>query len=73
MLTVKLAKELLAEGIRVNAADPGFTATDFNGHSGPRTVEKAARVAVELATLGFIGPTSGFFHDGHATQARHRW
>jgi NAD(P)-dependent dehydrogenase (short-subunit alcohol dehydrogenase family) len=73
MLTVKLAKELLADGIRVNAADPGFTATDLNGHSGPRTVEQAASVVVELATLGFIGPTGGFFHDGHATQARHRW
>ena len=73
MLTVKLAKELLADRIRVNAADPGFTATDLNGQSGPRTVEQAVGVVVELATLGFIGPTGGFFHDGHATQARHRW
>ena len=73
MLTVKLAKELLADGIRVNAADPGFTATDLNGHTGSRTVEQAAGAVVELATLGFIGPTGGFFHDGHATQARHRW
>ena len=73
MLTVKLAKELLGDGIRVNAADPGFTATDLNGHTGPRTVEQAAGVVVELATLGFIGPTGGFFHDGHATQSRHRW
>ena len=73
MLTVKLAKELLSDGIKVNAADPGFTATDLNGHSGFRTVEQAAAVAVQLATLGFMGPTAGFFHDGHATQSRHRW
>ena len=73
MLTVKFAQELAADRIRVNAADPGFTATDLNGHSGPRSVEQAAGVVVELATLGFIGPTGGFFHDGHATQARHRW
>lgn len=73
MLTVKLAKELLADGIKVNAADPGFTATDLNGHTGHRTVEQAAAVAVELATLGPIGPTGGFFHDGHAGQSRHRW
>ena len=73
MLTVKLAKELLADGIKVNAADPGFTATDLNGHTGLRTVEQAATVVVELATLGFIGPTAGFFHDNHATQSRHRW
>ena len=73
MLTVKLAKELLADGIKVNAADPGFTATDLNGHTGHRTVEEAAKVAVDLATLSPIGPTGGFFHDGHAAQHRNRW
>ncbi|WP_206243798.1 SDR family oxidoreductase [Novosphingobium terrae] len=73
MLTVKLAKELLAEGIKVNAADPGFTATDMNGHTGYRDVDQAAAVAVHLATLGPLGPTGGFFHDGHAVQNRHRW
>ena len=73
MLTVKLAKELLAEGIKVNAADPGFTATDLNGHTGHRSVEEAAAIAVELATLNFMGPTGGFFHDGHASQSRHPW
>lgn len=73
MLTVKLAKDLLAEGIKVNAADPGFTATDLNGHTGHRTVEEAAKVVVELATLAPMGPTAGFFHDGHATQSRNRW
>ena len=73
MLTVKLAKDLAADGIRVNAADPGYTATDLNGHSGPRTVEQAAAIAVELATLGPLGPSGGLFHDGHATQHRWRW
>ncbi len=74
MLTVKLAKALLADGIKVNAADPGYTATDLNGHSGTRTVEEAAAIAVELATLGPLGPTGGFFNDGHAGRmARYRW
>ena len=74
MLTVKLAKALLADGVKVNAADPGYTATDLNGHSGPRTVEEAAAIAVELATLGPLGPTGGFFNDGHAGRmARYRW
>ena len=73
MLTVKLAKELLADGIKVNAADPGFTATDLNGHTGHRSVDDAAAIAVELATLNFMGPTGGFFHDGHASQSRHPW
>ena len=74
MLTVKLAKELLADGIKVNAADPGYTATDLNGHTGTRTVEEAAAIAVELATLGPLGPTGGFFNDGYAdTMGRYRW
>jgi NAD(P)-dependent dehydrogenase (short-subunit alcohol dehydrogenase family) len=73
MLTVKLAKELLAEGIKVNAVEPGFTATDINGHSGYRTIEEAAAVVVGLAVAGPMGPTGGFFHDGHALQSRIRW
>ena len=74
MLTVKLAKALLDDGIKVNAADPGYTATDLNGHNGARTVEEAATIAAELATLGPLGPTGGFFNDGHVGRmARYRW
>ena len=74
MLTVKLAKALLADGIKVNAADPGYTASDLNGHTGTRTVEEAAAIAVELATLGPLGPTGGFFNDGYANKmGRYRW
>ncbi len=74
MLTVKLAKALLADGIKVNAADPGYTATDLNGHTGTRTVEEAAAIAVELATLGPLGPTGGFFNDGYANKmGRYQW
>jgi len=74
MFTAKFAKELLHEGIKVNAADPGYTATDLNGHTGHRTVEEAAAIAVNLATLGYMGPTGGFFNDGHAdTLSRLAW
>jgi NAD(P)-dependent dehydrogenase (short-subunit alcohol dehydrogenase family) len=73
MLTVKLAKALLAEGIKVNAVNPGYTATDLNGNMGHRTVEDAARVVVALATPNPFAPTGGFFHDGHADQHRHAW
>lgn len=63
-ITVSLAKDLAASGIKVNAADPGYTATDFNRHSGYRTVEQAASGIVWLASLDETGPTGGFFFDG---------
>jgi NAD(P)-dependent dehydrogenase (short-subunit alcohol dehydrogenase family) len=59
-LTVAYAKELLETAIKVNAADPGFTATDLNNHRGYRTVGQAAVIAVRLATLGADGPTGTF-------------
>lgn len=48
MLTTQYAKAL--KGIRVNAADPGYTATDLNGHSGPQTVTEGTDAIVALAT-----------------------
>lgn len=63
MFTVKLAKELLTTGIKVNAACPGSVATNIQA-PGLRTVEQGAVIAVRLATLGWMGPTGGFFHDG---------
>jgi NAD(P)-dependent dehydrogenase (short-subunit alcohol dehydrogenase family) len=64
MFTAKLAKELLGAGIKVNAGCPGSVATDMGGAMAPRTVEQGAVIAVRLATLGWAGPTGGFFHDG---------
>ena len=63
MMTVIFAGALKDTPIKVNAADPGYTATDLNGHSGPRTVEQAATVAVHLATLPADGPTGGYFDE----------
>ena len=62
-VTVQFAKELRDTPIKVNAADPGYTATDMNGHSGTRTVEQGATAAVRLATLPDDGPTGGFFDE----------
>jgi NAD(P)-dependent dehydrogenase (short-subunit alcohol dehydrogenase family) len=59
-LTVACAEELREAGIKVNAADPGFTATDLNQHRGYRTVQQAAVIAVRLATLGADGLTGTF-------------
>jgi NAD(P)-dependent dehydrogenase (short-subunit alcohol dehydrogenase family) len=58
MLTVQYAKAL--PEFRINAADPGYTATDLNGHSGTQTVEEGTDAIVELATRGDSGPTGTF-------------
>ena len=59
-LTVQYAKNL--PGMRVNVSDPGYTATDLNGHSGHQTVTEGTDATVALALLGPDGPT-GEFHD----------
>jgi NAD(P)-dependent dehydrogenase (short-subunit alcohol dehydrogenase family) len=62
-VTVAFANELAGTAIKVNAACPGYTATDFNGHSGPRTVEQGAREPVRLALLPADGPTGTFSNE----------
>jgi NAD(P)-dependent dehydrogenase (short-subunit alcohol dehydrogenase family) len=59
MLTTQYAKAL--PGFRVNAADPGYTATDLNANQGFQTVEEGTDAIVALATLPADGPTGGFF------------
>jgi len=48
MLTTQYAKALPA--VRFNAADPGYTATDLNGHSGTQTVTEGTDAIVTLVT-----------------------
>ncbi|QKG24487.1 SDR family NAD(P)-dependent oxidoreductase [Actinomadura verrucosospora] len=60
MLTTQYAKGL--KDVRVNAADPGYTATDLNGHSGPQSVTEGTDAIVRLATEG-PGAGSGRFVD----------
>jgi NAD(P)-dependent dehydrogenase (short-subunit alcohol dehydrogenase family) len=59
MLTVQYSKAF--PGIRINAVDPGFTATDLNYHAGTQTVEEGAEIIVRMAQIGPDGPTGGFF------------
>lgn len=59
-LTVQYAKNL--SGMRINASDPGYTATDLNNHSGHQTVTEGTDATVALALIGPDGPT-GEFHD----------
>ena len=62
-LTLMLAAELKSSGILVNAAGPGWVATDMGG-SGGRPIEDGASSVVWVATLPDDGPTGGFFRDG---------
>jgi NAD(P)-dependent dehydrogenase (short-subunit alcohol dehydrogenase family) len=63
MITTQYAKAL--PRYRVNAVDPGYTATDFNGHSGTQTVSEGAEAIVAMATVASDGPT-GTFTDRHS-------
>jgi NAD(P)-dependent dehydrogenase (short-subunit alcohol dehydrogenase family) len=66
--TIMLAYELRDTPFKVNAVDPGYTATDFNHHSGPGSVSDAAARLVKAASLGPDGPTSQFFSDDNAPE-----
>jgi NAD(P)-dependent dehydrogenase (short-subunit alcohol dehydrogenase family) len=63
-VTVAYAAELRGTAIKVNAADPGYCATDLNGHSGPRTPGPGDDR--RLATLDAVRPTGRFFDEDGA-------
>lgn len=60
---VGLALDLAPEGIKVNAACPGYTKTALNNFQGTRTVEEGAREPVRLALLPDDGPTGTYSND----------
>ena len=62
-VTVQYARELRDTNILINAACPGFCATDLNGFRGVRTPEQGAAIAIQLATLPDDGPSGAFFDD----------
>jgi NAD(P)-dependent dehydrogenase (short-subunit alcohol dehydrogenase family) len=61
-MTVQYAKSLPA--MRINASDPGYTATDLNQNSGHQSVTEGTDATVALALIGPNGPT-GEFHNRH--------
>jgi NAD(P)-dependent dehydrogenase (short-subunit alcohol dehydrogenase family) len=63
MYTVVLAYELRDSDFKINAVCPGYTKTDFNGHSGPGSVEVAGKRIVKYALIDKDGPTGKFFSE----------
>lgn len=59
--TIALAYELRDLPFKVNAIDPGYTATDFNHHSGPGSVESAAAFIIKHTFTDENAPTGQFF------------
>ncbi len=58
MLTTQYAKAF--PQMRINAVDPGYTATDFNGNRGTQSVEEGTDAIVRMAQLDATGPTGTF-------------
>ncbi|MFH7017852.1 SDR family NAD(P)-dependent oxidoreductase [Flavobacterium sp. FlaQc-47] len=59
--TIVLAYELRDLPFKVNVIDPGYTATDFNHHSGPGSIESAAAFIIKHTLTDENGPTGKFF------------
>jgi NAD(P)-dependent dehydrogenase (short-subunit alcohol dehydrogenase family) len=59
--TITLAYELKDLSFKVNAIDPGYTATDFNHHSGPGSVESAATFIIKHTDTADDAPTGMFY------------
>jgi len=66
--TIALAYELRDTPFKVNAVDPGFTATDFNEHRGTGTVPDAAARIVKYAVVDENGPTGQYFSDDNSPE-----
>lgn len=64
MLTLKMAADLAADGILVNAVCPGWVRTDMGGPEAPRGVAEGAASIIWPALLPDDGPTGGFYRDG---------
>jgi NAD(P)-dependent dehydrogenase (short-subunit alcohol dehydrogenase family) len=58
MITTQYAKGY--PEIRINAVDPGYTATDLTHNTGPQTVHEGTDAIVAMASVGPAGPTGTF-------------
>ncbi len=63
-LAVAFANELREAGIVVTVVNPGFVATDLNGHSGTLTPDDGARIVLRATELPLAKTGSFFGADG---------
>src|SRR5271165_3741335 len=71
MITVQYARAF--PNTRINAVEPGYTATDLNGRRGTQTVEDGAETIVRMAQVAQDGPTGGYFDvSGHCPGSARR-
>ncbi len=61
--TIALAYELGDTPFKINAVDPGYTASDFNHFRGTGTIADAAARIVKYAIIDEHGPTGQYFSD----------
>lgn len=65
--TVSLAYELRDTLFKINAVNPGHTATAFNNYGGTKSAVDAAEVIIKYALMDDDGPTGKFFSDDGET------
>ncbi|GGK07837.1 hypothetical protein GCM10011583_44660 [Streptomyces camponoticapitis] len=59
VITVQYAKAF--PNMRINAVEPGYTATDLNGNTGTQTVEEGAEIIVRMAQWARTARRGGYF------------
>jgi NAD(P)-dependent dehydrogenase (short-subunit alcohol dehydrogenase family) len=68
--TIVLAHELRDSAFKINVIDPGYTATDFNHHSGPGSVESAASFIIKHTLTDENAPTGQYFSNDIEDETR---
>jgi NAD(P)-dependent dehydrogenase (short-subunit alcohol dehydrogenase family) len=61
--TVMFAEALRADGVKVNAVNPGYVNSAVSFFRGTRTPAEGAAILIKYATLDDDGPTGGFYDD----------
>ncbi|MFE5585095.1 SDR family NAD(P)-dependent oxidoreductase [Kitasatospora sp. NPDC056531] len=66
-VTLVYARVLRESGIKVSSLEPGYCATDLNGHSGHATAEEGGRRIARQLGEALSAPSGQFFHPDGGT------